>query len=35
MGHSFPGRSQYQILQEKLHLISTELVSNAAEGIIC
>jgi len=34
MGHSFPDSSQYQILREKSHLISTELVSSAAVGIL-
>lgn len=34
MDHSFPRSRQYQILQDKSHLISTELVSSAADGIL-
>lgn len=34
MDNFLRGSSQYQILQEKSHPMSTELVSNAADGVL-
>lgn len=34
MDHASTGSSQYQMLQEKSRVISTELVSNAVVGIL-